>query len=60
MDPGNHLLKVTEEEEAVEEQKYQFLVVSLSISTRPDLAYAVMYIALSQSFAAIQTEAFGL
>lgn len=44
VDPGTHLTKLTEEEEAVDQQQYQSVIGSLmylSVCTRPDIAYAV-------------------
>ena len=44
MDPGNHLVKATEDMEALDQQSYQSLVGSLmylATCTRPDIAFAV-------------------
>ena len=43
-DPGSHLVKASDDEEAVDQQSYQSLVGSLmylATCTRPDLAYAI-------------------
>jgi hypothetical protein len=39
VDPGKHLLKTTEDEEAVEQQLYRSLVMYLSVSSKPNKSH---------------------